>query len=758
MPLADLGLTSQGGTVAIRVPDGSTATLPAGAEAFAATDAPGIYQARVNGTDAGSPRSFAVNLDPSESRTGPLPSETLEQLGARLAGTEARQALDAEALRQMQTAELEGRQKLWRWLVSGHDRPPPRRNLAGGPGRSRSTPSSRLDSGDLIAMMNRELQTALDRVNHRVVARRRNLWLAVALLAWVIYAALVLVAPATTSRLPRFSGLAILAVIGVLSVLWEFWQARDRVRIHQSLAERIEARFPNLDSRLVTAIGGETRRRPGEVVGYLPSAVVRETLEHRARHDWTLVVPIWQRRGLLLVELMLLGLAVFLASRFPNNSTSSANATPVAAVEGPATPADIAVDPGNTEVERGSPLLVVARFRNNVPGSAQLVIASEQATEPTPSTSMTRSLEDPTFAGRIESVDRAINYRVAFDGGTSPTYSVKVFTFPEVRKVNAHLAYPSYTGLESKTLVDVRHVTAVEGTTLGLNFQLNKEVAQAQLIDEKGQATPLELLAGSNQPNQAGEVEPTYQVSWILADSHRYKVELIDRDGRKNKAPTELAVNVTINRPATVVLSAPGKDARVSPVEELRIQAKTADDFGVVRHGVNFTPPGLEESVDLVLDPGSPAAKKRVADHLLAFEAMKAQPDQLVSYHFWAEDIGPDNQTRRDRGRPSSSPRSATSRRSSARVKLRPAVRSSNSNSNKTRTVNRPEKTRRTPKSRSSPRPGHSSAARPTPTPRPSSPSTPSPSASRKPPPSSKPGRWPKPSATRSRKPTSTPP
>ena len=117
--LADLGFPPKVGSVEIRKPDGSTLRLGEDSGGFDAADSPGVYSARSLGPDAGPPRVFAVNLDPSESRTGPLAMETLEQLGARLAGNSARQALDAEALRQMQTAELEGRQKLWRWLVLG---------------------------------------------------------------------------------------------------------------------------------------------------------------------------------------------------------------------------------------------------------------------------------------------------------------------------------------------------------------------------------------------------------------------------------------------------------------------------------------------------------------------------------------------------------------------------------------------------------------------------------------------------------------
>ena len=118
-PLSDLGLELAARPVEITRPDGTTERMEAGVAAVAATDTPGVYSARVVGREGGSPRTFAVNLDPGESRTTPLTSEAFEQLKIRLAGGTQRARLDAEALRQMKTVELEGRQKLWRWIVLG---------------------------------------------------------------------------------------------------------------------------------------------------------------------------------------------------------------------------------------------------------------------------------------------------------------------------------------------------------------------------------------------------------------------------------------------------------------------------------------------------------------------------------------------------------------------------------------------------------------------------------------------------------------
>src|SRR5262249_44051319 len=148
---------------------------------------------------------------------------------------------------------------------------------------------------------------------------------------------------------------------------------------------------------------------------------------------------------------------------------------------GKANIADVQVEPGNTEIERGTSLLVVARFNGSVPADADLVVAKPAQT--TDRRSMTRSLEDPAFAGRIESVESELSYHVAFEGKHTPDYHVRVFEYPELERADAQLVFPRYTALEPKTVEDIRHVTAVEGTELTLICRLNKDVAAARLAD-----------------------------------------------------------------------------------------------------------------------------------------------------------------------------------------------------------------------------------------------------------------------------------
>jgi hypothetical protein len=104
---------SSGGPVQWRKPDGKLATLPAGA-AFEETDTPGIYASGWGGRE----RLFAVNIPLEESRIKPMPQDDLAHLGMPL-GVDREQASAIARVHQqhLQDAELENRQKLWRWLI-----------------------------------------------------------------------------------------------------------------------------------------------------------------------------------------------------------------------------------------------------------------------------------------------------------------------------------------------------------------------------------------------------------------------------------------------------------------------------------------------------------------------------------------------------------------------------------------------------------------------------------------------------------------
>jgi hypothetical protein len=112
VPLAMLGADNTA-AVAIRAPDGSELKLAAGETNFSQTMTPGIYTM----ASTQPPKRFAVNLDAAESRTAPLPADELERYGAPIARTTPAVANEAASKIRLQNAELENRQKLWRWFL-----------------------------------------------------------------------------------------------------------------------------------------------------------------------------------------------------------------------------------------------------------------------------------------------------------------------------------------------------------------------------------------------------------------------------------------------------------------------------------------------------------------------------------------------------------------------------------------------------------------------------------------------------------------
>lgn len=104
-------------TLIAHTPAGKQVELPAGQASFSETDVPGIYT--VASGPAAAESTFAVNLDPTESRTAPLPTDEFERLGVPVPHQVGILTPAAKRQARLQNTELENRQKLWRWLILG---------------------------------------------------------------------------------------------------------------------------------------------------------------------------------------------------------------------------------------------------------------------------------------------------------------------------------------------------------------------------------------------------------------------------------------------------------------------------------------------------------------------------------------------------------------------------------------------------------------------------------------------------------------
>lgn len=496
----------------------------------------------------------------------------------------------------------------------------------------------------------------------RQTARRlhsRRLWSSLAV-CWLCWALVVFVIARSAAELewhwPTVWALLAFATVLTAAVCWVY--ARRITNDLHGVAQRIEAAHPELGAGLLAALELATSDRSNRL-GYLQSTVIQSAVEHGKQHNWAGITSVGTLRLAQLAQWT--ALAALLAAAALLFDRAGVRASNQVSTSMPGNQSlgnfDVEVTPGDTEVERGTTLVVIAKFNSELPPDASLVVreipptgssnapaSSEAASAPEVQehmSEMTRSLDDPQFVGRVPSVDNDFDYAVAFAGGRTADYHVSVFEYPELVRADAQLKFPEYMHAEPKIIEDVRRVTAVEGTQLKLTCQLNKDVAKARLVDADGEELALSRENGAT---------PKYQVAITLRNSQRYKLYLTDDRGRTNKLPPEFVVNVTRNQPPTIKLTSPGKDVEVSPLEELTVAAEISDDIGIVSAGISYslgTGDPIEVSLVDQSETKSATLKQTDVTHLIDFEALGSEPDQLGSYYVWAEDMGPDGQPRR---------------------------------------------------------------------------------------------------------------
>ncbi|TVP99274.1 MAG: hypothetical protein EA381_10290 [Planctomycetaceae bacterium] len=410
---------------------------------------------------------------------------------------------------------------------------------------------------------------------------------------------------------------------------------RRSFRCEREVASLIERHFPTLQQRLLTAV--ELANEPAESRGgYLRRRVFDEAHDHSLTHRWTDAVPgtqVWLSRlmGLIAIALMF-GSLVTLATTRPSSRASAAKLSPLPIGE-------VTIEPGDTEVERGESLIVSLRFdpRATLGEDVQLVCIAEDGSERR--LPMQPTLADPVLSAFLPSVDQPLRYQVVSGRYESQPYRVDVFDYPELVRADAKLEYPSYTGLENKRVDDTVRVTAVEGTRVGWELNLNHPVESAVLVDESGERVALRV-----DPEAASR----YFAEFELTTTKRWRLELVDLAGRENKFPPELVARALPNQPPDLKLVL-GGDADVSPLEEYPVAVSVRDDFGIRRFGITYQLADAEP-VEVVLGESIPRGQTARGDYLLDFESLDARADQLLTYHFWAEDFAPDGSTRLTQG------------------------------------------------------------------------------------------------------------
>ena len=427
-------------------------------------------------------------------------------------------------------------------------------------------------------------------------------------------------------------GVPCLIAIGML--LFRFRSRVSPASRHQ-IATLIEQTYPDLDTSLLATL--ELEKTTDETLPtFLQNRLIQQVIQHGTEHDWRQAIS--NRRLLLQSTTHLICFTAWFISCLTCWNYLKATPTPKSEPQSMLATTEaqflVEIKPGTTDLEKNHPLLITARFTEIIPDIATLQI--HKASGETQELPLVKHLDDPVFAARLPAVQEHLSYRVQANGWESETYQVKVYVLPKLVQLDTIITPPEYTGQSTQTIEDSLTISAVTGSTIELQARFNKPVKTAQL--ESGAGQPLPMVLSSNGTSARLKLKATQSQTWNL--------RIIDADKRENRNQPFIDLAVIPNLPPEIKVTFPARDTRVSPLEEALVQGTVVDDFGVQQVGIVYSIPG-QPSQTLNLFSAEKPQLEMTTEHLLSLEGLQVQPDTLISYHLFAEDIAPDGSRRK---------------------------------------------------------------------------------------------------------------
>ena len=479
--------------------------------------------------------------------------------------------------------------------------------------------------------MNRQRHAELVEIVGRV-RRRWRLRLVLRGAAVMLGAALVvfLVSAFTLDRL-AFSPVAVItarvllavAVIGLL-IGFVLLPLRRRVSDEQ-VALYLEEHEPTLRSALIGALAADAP------ASNLSPALARRTIEtavERCREvegGLRIERQALRRASGMLGGVAIAGLLLFLAGPEFIRFGARAIFTPLRTAE--AAPLfRVLVQPGDTSVARGADLPVRATLAgfNSQTVDVVMRLEGDSIIQRIP---MLPAVDGEGYEVRLFALAQAAEYHVEAGSVRSPSFRVGVLDVPYVDRIDLELRFPAYTGLEPRFIENGGDIAAPAGTTVRLRAHATQLVDGAELVLSDGRTVTLAV-------DSAGMLAGEFQVR----ASGLYHVALASR-GKSEAASPQYLIDVLDDLRPTVEFSKPGRDITATSVDEVFLEARAQDDYGIrsleLRYSVNGAP---EQTIPLY--EGGRLAEV-TAGHTVFLEEMDLEPGDFISYYAQTTDVGP---------------------------------------------------------------------------------------------------------------------
>ena len=291
-----------------------------------------------------------------------------------------------------------------------------------------------------------------------------------------------------------------------------------------------------------------------------------------------------------------------------------------------ASPYLIDVVPGDVTVARGADQEITANLQGFETEDVSLFMRSDP-NAPFERLSLIPLEEHGQFEVLLFDVQDTTDYFVEALGVQSGTFTLNVVDLPYVERLEHEYFFPAYTGLEPRVIEDGGDIAVLGGTEVRLRAIPTMPTAGGRMV-----------LDEENRTDLVAQPDGSLIGGFVVEKDGFYRIDLQSGEGEMVTASPQYTIDVLTDQPPSVMFLNPGRDTTASAVEELFIEARADDDFGLRSLDLVYSVNGGAEEAVRLYSGGDDALKEVSAGHTFFLEDLELEPGDFVSYYARATD------------------------------------------------------------------------------------------------------------------------